>query len=197
MVLTLAVSAASLASASVLGQGHAHRPTKRSSGTVAGAEAGTFYTWSSDGTTAQCPDLPTADLETSLDQFDGIFPRLYNDGTPGGGNVSGYGALYLSYPDAGTFSFYLIYTSVTPNTTATWVDTGADISNVWTAIKEDVYDVWGHNNTFQWATYQISKTIDGSSNHAGQLQINIQTPTFVKGCGTACGGGCDPNICDC
>lgn len=121
----------------------------------------------------------------------------YDEGTPGGGNVSGYGALYLSYPDAGTFSFYLIYTSVTPNTTATWVDTGADISNVWTAIKEDVYDVWSQNTTFQWATYQISKTVDGSTNHAGQLQINVETPTFVKGCGTTCGGACDPNICAC
>lgn len=74
--LTLAVSAASLVSASVLGQGFAHLPTKRSSGTVDGAEDGTSYTWYSDGTTAQCPDLPVADLETSLDQFDGIFPRL-------------------------------------------------------------------------------------------------------------------------
>lgn len=74
--LTLAVSAASLACASVLGQGYAHLPTKRSSGTVAGAEDGTSYTWYSDGTTAQCPDLPTADLVTSLDHFDGIFPRL-------------------------------------------------------------------------------------------------------------------------
>lgn len=74
--LTLAVSVASVACASVLGQGYSHLPTKRSSGTVAGAEDGTSYTWSSDGTSAQCPDLPTADLVTSLDQFDGIFPRL-------------------------------------------------------------------------------------------------------------------------
>lgn len=75
-ILTISVWAASLASASVLGQSYAHLPTKRSSGTVAGAEDGTSYTWYSDGTTAQCPNLPVADLETSLDQFDGIFPRL-------------------------------------------------------------------------------------------------------------------------
>jgi hypothetical protein len=29
------------------------------------------------------------------------------------------------------------------------------------------------------------------------LQLQIETPSFVKGCDTSCGGDCDPNICTC
>lgn len=106
------------------------------------------------------------------------------------------GALYLSYPE-GTFAFGLEYTAVTPNSTATWIDTGADVENVWTAIREDVVALWSQNTTFQWIWYDVNKTIDGASNYAGQFRLQIQTPTFVKGCDTSCGGDCDPNICTC
>ena len=106
------------------------------------------------------------------------------------------GALYLSYPE-GTYAFDLQYTSVTPNTTATWVDTGADIANVWSAVREDIVNLWSQNTTFQWIWYDVNKVVDGVSNYAGQFQIQIQTPSFVKGCDTSCGGDCDPNICTC
>ena len=70
-LFTLAVSASTLATASVLGQNF---PVKRSEGTVAGAEDGTCYHWNSTGTSAQCPTLLLTDLQTSLVQFDPLFP---------------------------------------------------------------------------------------------------------------------------
>lgn len=86
---------------------------------------------------------------------------------------------------------------MTPNTTATWVDAGADISNVWLAVREDIAEQWSQGLTFQWGWYDIDKIVDGVSNHAGQFTIQIQTPTFVKLCDTTCGGHCNPNICTC
>lgn len=114
----------------------------------------------------------------------------------GGSTSFGIGALYLSYPE-GTYAFDLLYTSVTPNSTATWINTGADIENVWAAVREDIVNVWSKGVNFQWVWYNINKTVDGVSNYAGQFQVQIQTPTFVKGCDTSCGGDCDPNICTC
>ena len=113
-----------------------------------------------------------------------------------GQTVWAIGSLYLSYPE-GTYAFDLLYTTVTPNSTATWVDSGADIANVWQAVREDIVDQWSQNITFQFIWYDVNKTVDGVSNHAGQLRVQIQTPTFVKGCDTSCGGDCDPNICAC
>lgn len=98
---------------------------------------------------------------------------------------------------SGVKGFYISYASVTPNTTATWVNAGADISNVWLAVREDIAEQWSQGLTFQWGWYDIDKTVDGVSNHAGQLTIQIQTPTFVKLCDTTCGGHCNPNICTC
>jgi hypothetical protein len=106
------------------------------------------------------------------------------------------GALYLSYGE-GTYAFDLVYFSVTPNTTATWVDAGPDIENVWSAVREDIVDLWSQNITFQFIWYDVNKIIDGASNYAGQFQIQIETPSFVQGCDTSCGGICDPNICSC
>lgn len=68
-LFTFAVSVSALTTAYVLG------PVKRSAGTVAGAEDGTSYFWNSTETSAQCPTLLPADLQTSLVQFDGLFPR--------------------------------------------------------------------------------------------------------------------------
>lgn len=113
-----------------------------------------------------------------------------------GQTVFNIGALYLGYPE-GTYAFDLEYTSVTPNTTATWVDSGADIANVWYAVREDIVNLWSQDTTFQWIWYDVTKTVDGVSNYAGQFRVQIQTPSFVKGCDTSCGGDCDPNICTC
>lgn len=55
----------------------------------------------------------------------------------------------LTYPE-GTYAVGLQYTSVTPNTTATWMDSGADIANVWYAVREDIVNLWSQNTTFQW-----------------------------------------------
>ena len=120
----------------------------------------------------------------------------YNFGPFPGQTIWNVGALYLSYPE-GTYAFDLQYTSVTPNTTATWVDTGADIANVWSAVREDIVNLWSQNITFQWIWYDVNKIVDRVSNYAGQFQIQIQTPSFVKGCDTSCGGHCNPNICTC
>lgn len=49
-------------------------PVKRSEGTVAGAENGTSYYYKLTATSAQCPSLLVADLQTSLGEFDGLFP---------------------------------------------------------------------------------------------------------------------------
>lgn len=84
-----------------------------------------------------------------------------------------------------------------PNTTATWVDAGADMANVWTAIRTDMAELWTQGTTFQWIWYSVYKIVDGTSNYAGQLRMQIETPSFVKGCDTTCGGDCDPNICTC
>lgn len=73
-IFALAVSACALATASGLAQRHPGFSFKRSQGTVAGAENGTSYYWNSTSTIAQCPDLTTADLQTSLEQFNGLFP---------------------------------------------------------------------------------------------------------------------------
>lgn len=70
--LALTVSATSLVTAAVLGS--SHTLTKRSDGTVAGAEDGTSYHFNSTGTSAQCTQLSVADLESSLAQFDSLFP---------------------------------------------------------------------------------------------------------------------------
>ena len=106
------------------------------------------------------------------------------------------GAFYDSYAE-GVFAFALVYNSVTPNTTATWIDTGADIANVWSAVKGDIVNVWASTTTFQFIWYDITKTVDGVSNHAGQIRIQIQTPSFVKECDTSCGGDCNPHKCTC
>lgn len=106
------------------------------------------------------------------------------------------GALYLSYAE-GTYAFVLEYTSVAPNSTASWIDSGADIENVWAAVREDIVDVWAGGTNFQFVWYDINKTVNGVSNYAGEFRIQIQTPSFVKGCDTSCGGDCDPNICTC
>src|SRR5215469_13855717 len=94
------------------------------------------------------------------------------DAGPGyaGETVFTSGALYLSYPE-GTFSFYLVYTSVTPNTTATWINSGADIANVWDAVREDIVNLWSQNITFQYIWYNVDKIVNGVSNYAGQFEI--------------------------
>lgn len=105
-------------------------------------------------------------------------------------------ALYLSYPE-GTFSFNFEYFTVAPNATSTWVDCGADIANVWSAVREDIVNLWIQNTTFQWTWYDVYKRVEGVSKLASQLGIQIQTPYFVKGCDTSCGGHCNPNECPC
>lgn len=110
----------------------------------------------------------------------------YNAGPYYDGQTTwGVGALYLSTA-SGTKAFYISYATVTPNTTATWVDAGADISNVWLAVRKDIAEEWSQGSTFQWGWYSVNKTVDGVSNYAGQFTIQIQTPTFVKGCDTSC-----------
>lgn len=71
--LALGVSTATLVTASFLGQSPSF-PVKRSDGIVAGAENGTSYSYSLTKTSEQCPTLLTADLQTSLQEFDGLFP---------------------------------------------------------------------------------------------------------------------------
>ena len=73
-LFTLAVTTSTLATGSVLGQRYSNFLVKRSDGTVAGAEDGTSYFWNSTGTSAQCPTLLSTDLQTSLLQFDALFP---------------------------------------------------------------------------------------------------------------------------
>jgi hypothetical protein len=92
---------------------------------------------------------------------------------------------------------FLTYATVAPNTTATWVEAGADISNVWVAVREDIVEQWAQGSSFQFGYYSINKTVDGVSSYAGEFTIQIQTPTFVKLCDTSCGGHCNPNICTC
>ncbi|KAL1880068.1 hypothetical protein Daus18300_001431 [Diaporthe australafricana] len=193
--LVLAVSTTSLVTASVLGSSHTW--SRRSEGTVAGAEDGVSYHFNSTGTSDTCVGLSVADLESSLVQFDTLFPPQYNAGPYYEGQTTwGVGALYLDTA-SGVKAFYISYSSVTPNTTATWVDAGADIFNVWVAVREDIAEQWAEGLTFQWAWYSIDKTVDGVDNHAGEFAIQVQTPTFVKGCDTSCGGHCNPNICAC
>ncbi|KAL9615809.1 MAG: hypothetical protein Q9160_009242 [Pyrenula sp. 1 TL-2023] len=149
-LLTLAVSASALATASTLKQRHPNLPVKRSDGTIIGAEPGISYQWNSTGTSAQCPALLVTDLQTSLTQFDSLFPPQYDNGPSyPSQTIWNIGALYLSYPE-GTYAFALEYTSVTPNRTATWVNSGADIANVWQAVREDVVDLWSQGSTFQF-----------------------------------------------
>ncbi|KAJ0107463.1 hypothetical protein J7T55_007652 [Diaporthe amygdali] len=189
------ISTTSLVAAAILGSSHIG--IKRSEGTVTGAEDGTSYHFNSTGTSAQCAGLSVADLESSLARFDSLFPPQYSAGPfYEGQTVWSSGALYLDTA-SGVKGFYISYSTVTPNTTATWVDAGADILNVWLAVREDIVEEWSQGSTFQWAWYSIDKTIDGVSNHAGEFTIQIQTPTFVKLCDTSCGGTCNPNICTC
>lgn len=68
-----------------------------------------------------------------------------------------------------------------PNSTATWVDAGADISNLWIAVRDHVVALWSQDNTFQWIWYSINKTADGVRSYTGEFQVQIQTPTFVNG----------------
>ncbi|KAJ4386703.1 hypothetical protein N0V93_009601 [Gnomoniopsis smithogilvyi] len=194
-IFALGVSASTLVTASILGHSHS-LPVKRSNGIVAGEKNGTSYSYNLTTTSAQCPTLLAADLQTSLEEFDGLFPPEYDAGSSGSQDSWDIGALYLTYSE-GTFAFDLEYTSVTPNSTATWIDTGVDIENVWTAVREDIVQVWSEGTNFQWVWYDINKTVDGVSNYAGEFRIQIQTPSFVKGCDTSCGGDCDPNICTC
>lgn len=72
-IFALGVSAATLVTASILGQSHPF-PVKRSDGIVTGATNGTFYPYKLTATSAQCPSLLTADLQTSLKRFDAMFP---------------------------------------------------------------------------------------------------------------------------
>lgn len=72
-IFTLAVSAFALAAASRL-QRNSDLSVKRSQGIIPGAENSTSYTWNSTGTSAQCPSLTPADLQTSLSEFDSLFP---------------------------------------------------------------------------------------------------------------------------
>lgn len=60
--------------------------------------------------------------------------------------------------------------------------------------------LWASGMTFQWVWYEVEKELvggDGEGNLAGTLRVQIQTPTFVKGCDTSCGGTCNPNFCEC
>ncbi|KAI3400775.1 hypothetical protein diail_1984 [Diaporthe ilicicola] len=174
--LALTVSTTSLVTAAALGS--SHTVTQRSEGIVPGAEDGTSYYFNSTGTSETCAGLSVADLESSLEKFDTLFPPEYDAG-PYYENqtVWGIGALYLDTA-SGVKGFYISYETVTPNTTATWVDAGADISNVWVAVREDIAEQWAQGSTFQWGWYSINKTVDGVSNYAGQFTIQIQTPTF-------------------
>jgi len=194
-LFALAVSASTLVSASVVVKKDASLPVKRDDGTVVGAVDGVSYYWNTTGTVAQCPSLTVPDLDTSLVSFDNFFPAEY-DASTGESDIFEIGAFYLTYPE-GTYAFALTFSSVTPNSTATWVDTGADVANVWAAIKADIIDLWTGNSTFQFIFYDVTKITDGVANFAGSFQIQIQTPSFVKSCGTDCGGICDPNICTC
>ncbi|KAH8803427.1 bacterial alpha-L-rhamnosidase-domain-containing protein [Xylogone sp. PMI_703] len=176
-LFTLMVAASTLTTASVLGQRYANFPVKRSEGTVAGAEEGISYFWNTADTSEQCPTLLANDLQTSLVQFDGLFPPEYDAGQYyDNQTIWNIGALYLSYPE-GTFAFDMQFTTVTPNTTATWVNAGPDIANLWVAVREDVVNLWSQGINFQWIWYDVHKITNGDSNYAGQFQIQIQTPT--------------------
>lgn len=70
--LVLAVPTTHLVAAAILGSSHTE--IKRSEGTVPGAEEGTSYHFNSTGTSAQCAGLSVADLESSLERFDPLFP---------------------------------------------------------------------------------------------------------------------------
>ena len=70
--LVLIVSTTSLVTATVLGA--SGTLSKRTEGTVAGAEDGVSYHYNLTGTSAQCIELSVADLESSLEQFDTLFP---------------------------------------------------------------------------------------------------------------------------
>lgn len=72
-VLAFGFTASTLVAASILGRSPSS-PVKRSDGIVAGAENGTTYYYNLTATSAQCPTLLTDDLQTSLEEFDGLFP---------------------------------------------------------------------------------------------------------------------------
>ena len=90
------------------------------------------------------------------------------------------GALYLSYPE-GTYAFYVSDTLVSPNSTATWIDNGADISNVFDAMRKDMVKIWGEKRTFQFAHYNVTKVTKGIAKHAATFWFQAQTPSFVQG----------------
>lgn len=76
--LVLAVSTTSLATAAVLDSSHTE--SKRSDGTVAGAEDGTSYYFNSTRTTDQCGGFTAEDVESGLVQFDPLFiPQSVQD----------------------------------------------------------------------------------------------------------------------
>ncbi|CEJ82722.1 hypothetical protein VHEMI02771 [[Torrubiella] hemipterigena] len=155
------------------------------------------YTFEVASRQAACPKLQPANVEDALKRFNGLVPPAYTYGKTSESNPHvGAGALYLSYPE-GTFAFTLTYDFVVPNATDTWVEKGADIANVYTAIREDVVKTWAED-TFQWKSYNVSKiTDDAEPKHAGVFTFHISTPSFVKGCDTTCGGTCNPNNCKC
>lgn len=69
--LALAISTTSFATAAVLSSSRTE--SKRSDGTVAGAEDGTSYYFNSTRTTDQCGGFTAEDVEAGLTQFDPLF----------------------------------------------------------------------------------------------------------------------------
>lgn len=72
-VFALGISTGTVVAASILGQNPSFHD-KRSEGIVAGARNDTSYYYNLTATSAQCPTLLTDDLQTSLEEFDGLFP---------------------------------------------------------------------------------------------------------------------------
>lgn len=70
----LGISTATLVSASLFGQ-RSSLPVKRSDGIVAGVDNSTSYYYNLTETSQQCPTLLAADLQTSLEEFDALFPQ--------------------------------------------------------------------------------------------------------------------------
>ncbi|CEJ94644.1 hypothetical protein VHEMI10163 [[Torrubiella] hemipterigena] len=171
--------------------------TAAAQGIVKGTNPKVFYKFNVASRTAQCPKLLPEHVDDGMKRFDGLFPPRYTyENTTKDEDQIFVGALYLSYPE-GTFAFALDYNFALPNTTDNWVEKGADIANVYTAIREDIVRTWAAD-TFQFKTYNVSKSTNGRPpKHAGALTVQIQTPTFVKGCDTSCGGDCNPNKCQC
>lgn len=70
----LGILTATLVSASVFGQSPPIQ-VKRSDGIVAGVDNSTSYYYNLTETSQQCPTLLAADLQTSLEEFDALFPQ--------------------------------------------------------------------------------------------------------------------------